>query len=207
MVDRGKKELGDRINAEWSVHSVLCRSMAEVYLERYPTDGFIWAIYGDTLRRLGCFAEAATALQTARGLVETDANRAFVSRFMGDLHWEMHDPAAAEGRYREAAAIEPHRGFWLLLVGVALRNQGREAEAEECYRKALTLEGDRDIALFNLGLVLQARGDLEEAARCFEEALRIDPVSEKARGSLEDVRRAIAFRQEQARRPGQSGRG
>jgi hypothetical protein len=61
-----RKALRDRIRAAYLVRPVLTRTMAEAYLDKYPEDGFVWAMYGDTLRSMGCFTEARTALVTAR---------------------------------------------------------------------------------------------------------------------------------------------
>ena len=187
--------LRDRIRASWVAHPVSTRVMAEAYLAKYPGDGFIWAIYGETLRSLGCFDDARTALLTARGLVD-DTNKGTICEYMGDERRDVGDYPGAERWYREGAALEPDRGKWQLFIGVTLRRQGRDREAEECYRRALSLEGYRDEYLLNLGYVLQARGALQEAAACYEEALTIDPDYDDARKSLEDVRLAIAFQQE-----------
>jgi tetratricopeptide (TPR) repeat protein len=185
--------LRERIRTAYLVHPALTRTMAEAYLDKYPADGPVWAMYGDTLRSMGCFAEARTALVTARGLLEDDHNKGYINRFMGELAEALGDYVSAEACYRQGAAQEPEKGFWLLYLGVTLRRQGRDPEAEECYRKALELKGDRDEYLLNLGYVLQARGELAEAAACFTQALAIDPQYELAKDSLEDVLQALAF--------------
>jgi Flp pilus assembly protein TadD len=170
--------------------------MAELYLERYPYDWLIWAYYGDSLRALGAFSLARTALDTARGLVDRDDTTADVLGLMAKLECEVGDYASAERLYRDAAGLQPAEGRYQLFLGITLRRQGRDWEAEACYRHALTLDGDRDEYLLNLGFVLQARGALQEAESCFAEALTIDPNYEEARHSLEDVRRAITFQKE-----------
>jgi Flp pilus assembly protein TadD len=188
-----QEQLRDRIRDSWPDYPVLVRIMAEVYLKTYPQDGLIWAFYGDTLRCLGCFADAKTALQKARDLAKKDNTRAGVDGFLAHVHCELGEYGTAEALYRRAAALQPTDGKWQLFLGITLRRQGRDREAEECYRKALDMEGDRDEYLLNLGFVLQARGALEEAARCFSEALQIDPAYEAAKASLEDVRNAQEF--------------
>lgn len=192
-MDKERKTLRDRIETSWGQWPVLTRVMAELYLERYPSDWLIWACYGDTLRALGRFALARTALQTARGLVDRETSTASVCRLLAKLEEHVGNYAAAEGFYRESIALEPRKGWGWLFLGGTLRRLGRDPEAEQCYRKALTLEGDRDEYLLNLGYVLQARGALVEAQGCFAEALRIDPEYEEARHSLADVTKAIEF--------------
>jgi len=169
--------------------------MAEVYLDKVPDDGVVWGMYGACLGSMGCFADARTALHTARGLVASDENKVFVYRLIAELDEALGDYRSAEALYREAARLLPTQGCWQLWLGVCLRRQGRDPEAEACYRKALTLDGDRDEYLLNLGFILQARGALADAAACFSEALAIDPNYEPAKNSLADVRRAIAFLQ------------
>jgi tetratricopeptide (TPR) repeat protein len=192
--DEKGQELRDRIDDAWEDHPVLVRVMAEAHLEAHPRDGYIWTKYGDALRRLGCFAEAKAALERARQLARSDRAKAIVEGFLAEVHCELGEYAAAEEGYRRAAAMEPGEGKWLLFLGGTLRRQQRDPEAEVVFRKALDLEGDREEYLLNLGFVLQARGALEEAAWCFRKALDIDPQYREARESLEDVRRALAFR-------------
>jgi tetratricopeptide (TPR) repeat protein len=187
----------ERIKDAWrSDHNLLACTMAEVHLAAHPDDGVIWGIYSDTLRLLGRFKEAKLALQTARGLADSDENKAAVCESFGDLSRNIGDYLTAERWYREGAALQPDDGRWQLFIGATLRRQDRDQEAEACYRRALTMTGHRDEYLLNLGYVLQARGAFLEAAECYAEALSIDPEYALAKKALDEVRLAIAFQEE-----------
>jgi hypothetical protein len=41
--------------------SSLPRELCEDYLDKFPGDGFIWALYGEALARLAQFDEAANS--------------------------------------------------------------------------------------------------------------------------------------------------
>jgi Flp pilus assembly protein TadD len=192
-----KKEQAVRrkeIHESWSRYPVYTCELCEHYLDEFPDDGSMWALYGEVLTRRARFDDARRALDTANGLVVSDNGKVLVYGYRGHLFAELGDYAAAEYWYRHAAALEPTSGAWQLYLGIALRHQKRDQEAEACYRRALTLDGDRDEFLLNLGFVLQARGDLEGAAQCHRDALAIDPEYVEAKESLADVLKAIDFR-------------
>jgi Flp pilus assembly protein TadD len=183
-----------QIKDAWFNYPVYTCELCEHYLDEFPDDGYIWALYGEALTRRARFDDARRALDTANGLLIDDGYKAVVYGFRGHLLTHLGDYASAEQWYRHAADLAPTNGGWQLYIGVTLRHQKRNHEAEACYRKALTLEGERDEFLLNLGYVLQARGDFEGAAQCHRDALTIDPQYTLAKEALEDVLKAIEFR-------------
>jgi tetratricopeptide (TPR) repeat protein len=189
----------EEIREAWFDFPVSTCELCEPYLDEFPDDGFIWALYGEALTRLARFADARRALDTANGFLVNDGGKTLVYGYRGHLFSKLGDYAAAEHWYRHAAALEPTSGAWQLYLGGVLRHQQRDHEAEACYRKALLLDGERDEYLLNLGYVLQARGDLDGAAQCYREALAIDPEYAEAKESLEDVLKALDLRRRRDR--------
>jgi tetratricopeptide (TPR) repeat protein len=164
--------------------------LCEQYLRLQSQDGVVWAWYGDSLRELGRYVDAATALQTARGLVTTEDTRSFVLQCQGDLEYAQGHYPRAESYYREAVA-EGVGDLPLILLGRVLSRLGQMNEAEHCLRRAVDANGSHSVtALYELGRILRARSALFEARRVFKQALARE-ARDEIRDGLADVERAI----------------
>ncbi|MCX7113811.1 MAG: tetratricopeptide repeat protein [Proteobacteria bacterium] len=87
-----------------------------------------------------------------------------------------------EGRYPEAATLAqtmtvrfPQNGSAWKLLGVALKQMGRNADALKPMQKAAALLPDDAGAQRNLGATLYELGRLSEAEACYHQALKIKP--------------------------------
>ena len=120
-------------------------------------------------KELGRTDEAEQAFKRA---VEIDDHAASALAGLGILAIDRRDYEAAEGYLREACKVEEDPGNFTLL-GVALKNLGRDLEAENSYRNAIRIEPKYEEAYFNLGVLL--RDDRPaEAQALFRTALDLD---------------------------------
>jgi tetratricopeptide (TPR) repeat protein len=92
---------------------------------------------------------------------------------LGSLAIRRTDWETAVDHLKRACAIEEDaRAFCLL--GVALRNTGKEIEAEEAHRTAIRIDPNYEEAYYNLGVVLKFERP-SEAQPMFLKALELDP--------------------------------
>jgi tetratricopeptide (TPR) repeat protein len=92
---------------------------------------------------------------------------------LGTLAIRRADWESAVDYLKRACAIEEDaRAFCLL--GVALRNFGKEVEAEEAHRAAIRIDPNYEEAYYNLGVVLKFERP-SEAELLFLKALELDP--------------------------------
>lgn len=165
--------------------------LSEEFLKVDPVDGVVWYWYGHRLAELARCEEAATALQTARGLVTRDDIRSLVLTAQGDLERNRGRLAEAEAYYREATECEGCGDLPWVALGRLHFVQGAFADAERCFRAAIA-HPDRlpATALFELGLVLRARSSRFEARRVLTQALALSSHVEIYE-ALADVERVI----------------
>jgi tetratricopeptide (TPR) repeat protein len=178
-----------------------CASVVELlhpYLKRRPRDGFMWFLFGNSLRLIGLNDEAEIVLQTA--LEVGPERRACVLNQWAQLHSAAGRFAEAERCYAEVCNDSEfaHLGFVWILRGANLAAATQLTAAEECHRHALTFHDDhvnRDEAYLNLGYVLRAQGRYHEATQAFQKSLAITPdyaEALEARDSLIAIDEAIA---------------
>ena len=99
------------------------------------------------------------------------------------------DDPSAESRVREAVArsrleTNPEGWFSHNLLGVALRNQGRDEEAIEHFFAAERLNPNHTGVIYNLGNAFQALGQLDEAIRFYRRVLDLEPNHPSAHNNL-----------------------
>jgi protein O-GlcNAc transferase len=105
--------------------------------------------------------------------LEIDGRSTLALRGLGILAIDRRNFAAAESYLKKACEIEEDPGGFSLL-GVALRNVGKDVEAEAAYRRAIRLDPKYEEAYYNLGVLL--RDDRpSEAQALFRTALELDP--------------------------------
>ena len=118
---------------------------------------------------LGLFDDAERAFARALEIDECSV-RALTG--LGTLAIHRRDYEVAAGYLRRACAVEESPANFTLL-GVALRNMGKNLEAEESYQRAIRLDSKYEEAYFNLGVLL--RDDRpSEAQKLFRKALELD---------------------------------
>jgi tetratricopeptide (TPR) repeat protein len=121
-------------------------------------------------KKLGDFDEAKKALDI---LVKLDPEFEGGHLTLGSLAIRRQDYEDAERHLRKALRIEETRAG-LTMLGVVLRNLGRDREAQESYRRAIALDPLFDEAYYNLGVLLRDTAPTE-AEVLFAKVLEIDP--------------------------------
>jgi superkiller protein 3 len=119
---------------------------------------------------LGLIDEAERAFVRA---LEIDNRSAPALLGLGILAINRRDYEAAEGYLKRARAVEECPST-LSILGVALRNLGKDLEAEEAYRRAIYLDSQYEEAYYNLGVLLRDERP-SEARTLFRKALELDP--------------------------------
>ena len=94
------------------------------------------------------------------------------------------DPAAAEPMYREVLRQAPGHPDTHHLLGLALHQQGRNADARREIEAAIAAFADAPHYHNNLGEVLRSEGDLDGAVRCYRRALELAPGDLQASNNL-----------------------
>lgn len=126
---------------------------------------------GRITQSLGLTDDAERAF---KGALEIDGRSAIALRSLGIIALHRSDYEAAAGYLKQAREIEEDPGG-LSLLGVALRNTGKDLEAEEAYRSAIRIDPNYEEAHYNLGVLL--RDDRpSEAQSHLRKALDLDPV-------------------------------
>lgn len=138
---------------------------------------------------LGKILETVLASARQRGAV-AEATRlarelAIVLSNDGNLHLSAGLPEAAEGRYREAVAVDPGYAKAWSNLGNVLSIQGLAMAAEDACRRAIELEPTLAPAWNNLGNALSNQGRFAEAEACHDRALALQPDLPEARHNLE----------------------
>ncbi len=113
------------------------------------------------------------------------------------LDMQRHDTAAAQAKFREAAAtlrraidLKPTHGQAHLLLGRCLGRCGQAAEALAEFRTAVQCRPDNAEAQLALGEALATAGEREEAERHLEQAQRLAPEDPRPPAALARLRGA-----------------
>ena len=157
----------DRLEEEGQQHRALIvwRQLAETH----PTRNVFLRLASIT-KELGLIDDAEHAFQQA---LEIDGRSAGALMGLGVLAINRRNFEAAESHLKRACEIEESPGGFSLL-GVALRNNGKEFEAEEAYRSAIRLDPKYEEAYYNLGVLLKFNRP-SEALVHFRRAVELDP--------------------------------
>lgn len=97
------------------------------------------------------------------------------------------DPMAAEARTREILKVQPQNADALLVLGAALRRQGRAAEAKAILEPIAASQPDQAFAQLELGLSLGLLGDHAGALATFVRTVDIAPTYINAWCALADA--------------------
>jgi Flp pilus assembly protein TadD len=118
--------------------------------ETHPTRNVFLRLASIT-KELGLVDDAEHAFKQA---LEIDGGSVGALIGLGILAIDHQNYEAAESYLKRAVGIEEDpAGFSLL--GVALRNNGKDFEAEEAYRRAIRLDPEYEEAYYNLGVLLK----------------------------------------------------
>jgi tetratricopeptide (TPR) repeat protein len=157
-----------------------------------PRNAYAFELLGRQLTRLGSYAEAEEALQTA--LVTIPEPPAAVEFSIGKLREEEAKFDEAEQWYLRATVSNPSTtGPWICL-GAFYSSRGRIDEAIQSFARAVGAAGDVDEAYFNLALCYRRLENYEKSIEFCQLALGLSPDYSLATRVLEDCQRALVIR-------------
>jgi tetratricopeptide (TPR) repeat protein len=189
-------------------------------VERYPSEGPIWKVLGQTLLRQGKDARGALRRATAllSGDPEAHSNLGIALRRHGELdaavascrravaikpdYAEAHSNLGnalrdlrrldeAVASFRRSLEIDPGLAGVHSNLGNALRDLGQHAAAVASYRRALAISPDFAEAHNNLGIALQGLGRSADAVVSYRRALEISPDFAEAHSNLGNALRDL----------------
>ncbi len=159
------------------------------YLAECEDDGLAWYLYGDSLRVVGRFEEAKSALEKA--LCLTPSNKQYgVQVRLGCLFVDMGCFKEAETWFLKAtqSKVGKKKGWIWIHRGTNLVVLNNFDSAEDCYRKALASDDvDIEEAYLNLGYLFIAQRKFQEAMEELNKALKVDPEYSEAIEALKSI--------------------
>jgi Flp pilus assembly protein TadD len=138
------------------------------------------------LRDAGSWAVAERLLWRAQGEQPADF---WINFELAKTFHQRKSPELAQAvRFNQAAlALRPQSPGVHTNLGIAMHNQGKEADAEAAFRKAIQLNSDYALAHYNLGVVLVAQGKQLEAEAAYRTAIQLKPDYPEAHNNLGSV--------------------
>lgn len=157
-------------------HEPFVVEVLAAYLEYHPNDSFAWFAYGDALRVIGRFKEAASALRRALQNAEPD-KKPIIRIRLGTVYNARGHRVKAEKWFARAGDSEysSDLDWYWILRGANLAEMGKLDEAEACHRRAIHLNERNGEAYLNLGLVLRAKRNYAEALTALQISNTLDP--------------------------------
>jgi Flp pilus assembly protein TadD len=136
------------------------------------------------LHRRGTADDRVAAEAIYREVLALQPHNAVAQHFLGVIHYQRGELAAALPLLERAVAAQPAEPEFHNNLGLALAAADRETDAVGAYRAALALKPDHAVAWNNLGLALQAQNDVRDAIDAFRHALALKPEFAHARWNL-----------------------
>jgi tetratricopeptide (TPR) repeat protein len=136
------------------------------------------------LHRRGTADDRVAAEAIYREVLALQPGNALAQHFLGVIHYQRRELAAALPLLEQSAAAQPTEAEFQNNLGLALAAADRETDAVAAYRAALSLKPDHAVAWNNFGLALQAQNDVRLAIDAFRHALALKPDFAHARWNL-----------------------
>lgn len=154
-----------------------CAAICKDHLLAAPSGSEFWAIEGLLRQRRGAHADAIDAFRAALAF---GPGFPWVHNALANSAMSMDDAETAVVHLQVAAAGRPDIAEYHLRLGIALQENGQNAEAEPPLLKALQLEPGNPLILLRLGIGALRVHQYEQALRHFDEVLRLAPLHEAA---------------------------
>ncbi len=161
--------------AEWAIKA----------LEKDETSGFGWYLLAIARERVGDFASAITAYETALRLLPDHAE---VANDLGRLAYRLDMKPQAEKLFRHFLARFPGHHEGANNLACVLRDRLAYDEAIALLRPVIVANPDVPMLWNTMATVLAEQGDYATAEIFFREALRLDETFAKARYNLANAR-------------------
>jgi len=156
------------------------------YLGAWPQDGYAWLLFGEALRGVGRYAEAAEALKKALAL-SPDRARSRIWCTLGHLYQKSASPAEAKPWFDLATREDPVAGAWVAR-GENLLLLQEYPEAIRCFTRATSLDSENyQEAVLGLARAYRAMQDYPKALRCAQQVLRKNPACAQAQLLLDEL--------------------
>ena len=136
------------------------------------------------LHQRGTSADKASAETIYRDVLAAEPDNALALHFLGVIHYQRGEIAAALPLLERAIAVQPAEAEFHNNLGLVFAAADRENDAIAEYHAALSLKPDHAPAWNNLGLALQAQNEVRAAIDAFRRALAIAPDFAHARWNL-----------------------
>ena len=145
---------------------------AQALTKQYPSDAFIWNIWGAAAAQIDKLDQAVFAFQKVISLkpdyVEAYNNLGNALTTQGKLD-------EAIEAYKAVLLLQPNYADAYNNMGNTLTNQGKLEEAVEAYKTALSLNPDYVAAYNNMGAALRDQGKLDEAIEACNKVIALQP--------------------------------
>ena len=128
--------------------------------------------------------DLTAAEATYREVLASEPDNASAQHFLGVIHYQRGDVAAALPLLERAVTAQPFEPEFHNNLGLALAAADRDTQAAAEYRAALALRPDHAVAWNNLGLALQAQNAIADAIDAFRRAVAIAPDFAQTRWNL-----------------------
>jgi rhomboid protease GluP len=106
---------------------------------------------------------------------------------LGQAYMQKQQPAAAEGAYRRALALQPKASGVRYELGMAILAQGRTAEALALFTELARSDPKSAAAQAGIGTAAEMAGDSQRAFEALQKAAQLDPRNPQAYISLGSV--------------------
>ncbi len=146
----------------------------------HPAMPILWLLAGEAYDDLG---QQELAVEAFAKAAELDPECAVAFSQLAFCLVDLRRLTEAEQAALKSIALKPS-GPRYSLLGVILRNLGRDDDAIEAYRRSLELDPNNDEVIVNLAIAMHLRGDDLAASRLLERAVRDYPENAAAHREL-----------------------
>ena len=133
---------------------------AKLLTKQYPSEPFVWNIFGASSSKIGMLDVAIDAYKKAI-LLKPQYTAAYNNMGMALKDQGKFNEAIVS--YQKAILLNPNDGDTYFNMGIALKDQGNLEEAIKAYKKAISLKPNKAQAYNNLGIVFKDQDKMDEA--------------------------------------------
>jgi len=177
----GKKDIEKVVTLFQKNKIIECEKRSYDLLEQFPTDGFLWKIYGATLKQQNRIEEAIEAMRKSINFSQNDPealNNLGVTLCAQGLLDE------SEEALKKAIKIKNDYAEFHNNLGITLMAGGQQPEAEICFIHAIELQDTYIDAFCNLSVCLKIQGKVTDAEKYIRHAISLAPENAATHNNL-----------------------